>query len=85
MPLSYAELEKFYEGLVVRARRRGIACAITSSIGCASACMSARCVPTCWPSNATAVPMTRRFTPNIWSVSNMPSVCCRLTRCASTG
>jgi hypothetical protein len=29
MPLSYAELEKFYEGLVARARRRGIACAIS--------------------------------------------------------
>ena len=34
MPLSYAELEKFYEGLVARARRRGIACAITSGMSC---------------------------------------------------
>jgi hypothetical protein len=34
MPLSYAELEKFYEGLVARARRRGIACAITSGMAC---------------------------------------------------
>ena len=34
MPLSYAELEEFYEGLVTRARRRGIACAITSGMAC---------------------------------------------------
>jgi hypothetical protein len=34
MPLGYAELEKFYEGLVARARRRGIACAITSGMAC---------------------------------------------------
>ena len=34
MPLSYAELEQFYEGLVVRARRRGIPCAITSVMAC---------------------------------------------------
>ena len=34
MPLSYAELEEFYEGLVARARRRGIACAITSGMAC---------------------------------------------------
>ena len=34
MPLSYAELEKFYKGLVARARRRGIACAITSGMAC---------------------------------------------------
>jgi hypothetical protein len=27
MPLSYAELERFYQGLVARARRRGITCA----------------------------------------------------------
>ena len=47
-------------------------------------CMSTRCVPTCWPSNATAVPTIRHFTPNIWSASNMPSVCCRSTRCANT-
>ena len=26
MPLSYAELERLYESLVARARRRGIAC-----------------------------------------------------------
>lgn len=32
MPLSYAELERFYESLVARARRRGIACAITSAM-----------------------------------------------------
>ena len=34
MPLSYAELEQFYESLVARARRRGIACAITSGMAC---------------------------------------------------
>ena len=34
MPLSYAEREQFYEGLVVRARRQGIACAITSGMAC---------------------------------------------------
>ena len=34
MPLSYAELEEFYEDLVTRARRRGIACAITSGMAC---------------------------------------------------
>ena len=34
MPLSYAELEQFYEGLVRRARRRGIPCAITSGMAC---------------------------------------------------
>ena len=34
MPLSYAELEEFYESLVARARRRGIACAITSGMAC---------------------------------------------------
>ena len=34
MPLSYAELEKFYEGLVARARRQGISCAITSGMAC---------------------------------------------------
>ena len=34
MPLSYAELEQFYEGLVARARRRGIVCAITSGMAC---------------------------------------------------
>jgi hypothetical protein len=34
MPLSYAELEQFYEGLVARARGRGIACAITSGMAC---------------------------------------------------
>jgi len=27
MPLSYAEREEFYESLVARARRQGIACA----------------------------------------------------------
>jgi hypothetical protein len=34
MPLSYAELEQFYEGLVTRARQRGITCAITSGMAC---------------------------------------------------
>jgi cysteine synthase len=34
MPLSYAELEQFYEGLVARARRRGIVCGITSGMAC---------------------------------------------------
>src|ERR1039458_4661778 len=34
MPLSYAELEQFYEGLVARARCRGIVCAITSGMAC---------------------------------------------------
>jgi hypothetical protein len=34
MPFSYAELEQFYEGLVTRARARGIACAITSGMAC---------------------------------------------------
>jgi len=34
MPLAYAELERFYEGLVARARSRGIQCAITSGMAC---------------------------------------------------
>ncbi len=34
MGLTYAELEQFYEGLVARARDRGIACAITSGMAC---------------------------------------------------
>ena len=34
MPFSYDELEQFYEGLVTRARSRGIACAITSGMAC---------------------------------------------------
>jgi hypothetical protein len=34
MSPTYAELEHFYEGLVARARRRGIACAITSGMAC---------------------------------------------------
>lgn len=34
MPLSYAELEQFYEGLVTRARNQGITCAITSGMAC---------------------------------------------------
>jgi len=34
VPLSYAELEQFYEGLVSRARSRGITCAITSGLAC---------------------------------------------------
>ncbi|HEU0011656.1 MAG TPA: hypothetical protein VFT34_17705 [Verrucomicrobiae bacterium] len=32
MPLGYAELERFYEGLVTRARAQGITCAITSGM-----------------------------------------------------
>lgn len=34
MPLSYAELEQFYESLVSRARSRGITCGITSGMAC---------------------------------------------------
>lgn len=34
MPLRNAELERFYERLVSRARRRGITCAITSGMAC---------------------------------------------------
>lgn len=34
MPFNYAELERFYEELVTRARSRGIACAITSGMAC---------------------------------------------------
>lgn len=34
MPFSYVELERFYEGLVSRARRRGVNCAITSGMAC---------------------------------------------------
>src|SRR5438034_6129543 len=34
MPLSYAELERFYEGLVLRAREQGVICAITSGMAC---------------------------------------------------
>jgi len=34
MPFSHAELEEFYEGLVNRARARGITCAITSGMAC---------------------------------------------------
>jgi hypothetical protein len=34
MPLSYAEREQFCKGLVTRARRQGIACAITSGMAC---------------------------------------------------
>jgi len=34
MAFSYAELEQFYEGLVNRARGRGIPCAITSGMAC---------------------------------------------------
>jgi len=36
MPLSYAELEQFYEGLVTRARAGGITCAIASGMACAA-------------------------------------------------
>jgi hypothetical protein len=32
--LGYAELERFYEGLVIRARAQGITCAITSGMAC---------------------------------------------------
>ena len=31
---SYAELEQFYEGLVVKLRERGVVCAITSGMAC---------------------------------------------------
>ena len=34
MPLGYAELERFYEGLVISAREQGITCAITSGMAC---------------------------------------------------
>jgi len=34
MPFTYAELEQFYEGLVTRARSRGVGCAITSGMAC---------------------------------------------------
>ena len=34
MPFGYAELERFYQELVNRARRRGIPCAITSGMAC---------------------------------------------------
>jgi hypothetical protein len=34
MPLSYAELEEFYKGLVSKARARGVTCAITSGMAC---------------------------------------------------
>jgi hypothetical protein len=34
MPLSYAELERFYEGLVTRAQDRGITCGITGGMAC---------------------------------------------------
>lgn len=34
MPVSYAELEQFYESLVPPRRRRGIVCAITSGMAC---------------------------------------------------
>ena len=34
--ISYAELEQFYEGLVVKLRDRGVVCATTSGIACVS-------------------------------------------------
>ena len=34
--ISYAELEQFYEGLVVKLRDRGVVCAITSGMACVS-------------------------------------------------
>ena len=34
MAFSYAELEQFYEELIIRARSRGIPCAITSGMAC---------------------------------------------------
>lgn len=34
--ISYAELEQFYEGLVVKLRERGVVCAITSGMACVS-------------------------------------------------
>jgi len=36
MPIHYAELEKFYEDLVVKLRERGVTCAITSGMACVS-------------------------------------------------
>src|SRR5256885_212263 len=36
MPIPYAELEKFYEDLVVKLRERGVTCAITSGMACVS-------------------------------------------------
>src|SRR5436853_2687347 len=32
--LSYAELEQFYEGLVIKLREQGVVCAITSGMAC---------------------------------------------------
>ncbi|MSU59213.1 MAG: hypothetical protein EXS35_13775 [Pedosphaera sp.] len=32
--ISYAELERFYEGLVMKLRERGVVCAITSGMAC---------------------------------------------------
>lgn len=34
MPLGFAELERFYQDLVVQARERGVVCAITSGMAC---------------------------------------------------
>lgn len=34
MPLSYTELEEFYEALVIRARESGVRCGITSGMAC---------------------------------------------------
>jgi hypothetical protein len=34
MSLNFAELERFYQGLVIKARARGISCAITSGMAC---------------------------------------------------
>lgn len=56
MPLSYAELEQFYEGLVSRARDRGIACAITSGMACVAygvALATKDCDLICAPETAT--------------------------------
>jgi hypothetical protein len=53
MRLSFAELERFYEGLVTKARGQGITCAITSGMACVEygiACESNRLgvVARCW-------------------------------------
>lgn len=34
MPIGYAELQRFYEALVLRAREAGVTCAITSGMAC---------------------------------------------------
>src|SRR5919106_3922185 len=34
MPIGYADLQRFYEALVARAREAGVTCAITSAMAC---------------------------------------------------